>query len=82
MARDLAGLGTDPAALLHSTSWRFRLDKVVLTYAAVPDPDPAGACDVRATLDSSKWLGAEAAGLNAVDEGAPLNRSEHRRRSG
>jgi hypothetical protein len=46
LARDLAGLGTDPAGLLHSTSWRFRNNRVVLTYAALPDPAPVGAVAV------------------------------------
>jgi hypothetical protein len=46
VARDLAGVGTGPAALLHSTSWRFRHDRVVLTYAALPDPEPAGSVPV------------------------------------
>src|SRR6185436_10009444 len=49
IARDLAGLDASDAAadaatgaaLLHSTSWRFRRDRVVVTYAALPDPDPA-----------------------------------------
>ena len=40
VARDLAGLADEPAGLLHSTSWRFHRNRVVLTYAALPDPDP------------------------------------------
>jgi hypothetical protein len=52
LARDLAGFGAglngDPTGLLHSTSWRFQRDRVVLTYAALPDPDPAGAVPVPA----------------------------------
>jgi hypothetical protein len=44
VARRLAGVPpSDPAGLLHSTSWRFDAGRVVLTYAALPDPDP-GAC--------------------------------------
>lgn len=46
VARDLAGLRGGPAGLLHSTSWRFQHDRVVLTYAALPDADPAGAVEV------------------------------------
>lgn len=46
VARDLSGLDVDPAGLLHSTSWRFQHDRVVLTYAALPDPDPRGAVPV------------------------------------
>lgn len=46
--RALALSGLDPGGvpvgvLLHSTSWRFDPNGVVLTYAALPDPDPAGA---------------------------------------
>ncbi|NUT36661.1 MAG: hypothetical protein HOV79_26705 [Hamadaea sp.] len=29
-----------PGALLHSTSWRYARGSVVLTYVALPDPDP------------------------------------------
>jgi len=46
LARELAGFSAgdaDPARLLHSTSWRFAGGAVVLTYAALPDPRPAGA---------------------------------------
>jgi hypothetical protein len=43
LARNLAGLTLcTPGATLHSTSWRFADDSVVLTYAALPDPAPAG----------------------------------------
>jgi hypothetical protein len=37
-ARSLAGSGV---RLLHSTSWRHTGDGIVLTYVALPDPDPA-----------------------------------------
>lgn len=43
-----AGLNGDPTRLLQSTSWRFQRDRVVLTYAALPDPDPAAAVPVPA----------------------------------
>lgn len=43
VARRLAGL---ESGLLHSTSWRFQRDRVVLTYAALPDPAPAGGAEV------------------------------------
>lgn len=44
VARRLAGLGpSDPAGLLHSTSWRFDAGRIVLTYVALPDPAP-GPC--------------------------------------
>jgi hypothetical protein len=35
--------GARPGQLLHSTSWRFVADSVVLTYVAMPDPTPVGA---------------------------------------
>jgi hypothetical protein len=41
LARQLARLHHE--GLLHSTSWRFDAGAVVLTYAALPDPSPAGA---------------------------------------
>ena len=42
-ARELAGLGADvPAAtVVHSTSWRPHSNGLILTYAVLPDPDPA-----------------------------------------
>ncbi len=39
----LADGTTDGGALLHSTSWRYEPGAVVLTYAALPDPDPTDA---------------------------------------
>ena len=51
-ARELAGLGpVMPAAtVVHSTSWRPIAEGLILTYAVVPDPDPAEGtvCDVPA----------------------------------
>lgn len=42
IARRLAGLSVcTPGGLLHSTSWRIEQSAVVVTYAALPDPDPA-----------------------------------------
>jgi hypothetical protein len=43
-ARELAGLGTDVPAttVVHSTSWRPTPGGLTLTYAVLPDPDPAG----------------------------------------
>jgi hypothetical protein len=49
LARELAGFAPwspDPARLLHSTSWRFEGGSVVLTYAALPDPQPAQASPI------------------------------------
>ena len=45
VARALAGFdgATPSGALIHSTSWRAQHHGVVLTYAALPDPSPAGA---------------------------------------
>jgi hypothetical protein len=41
VARTAAGLATGSApTLLHSTSWRHDDGHVVLTYVALPDPDP------------------------------------------
>jgi hypothetical protein len=37
-ARSLAGHGV---GLLHSTSWRHTADGLLLTYVALPDPDPS-----------------------------------------
>lgn len=38
----LAGFvgGVSDGRMLHSTSWRFAAGRIVLTYAALPDPDP------------------------------------------
>jgi hypothetical protein len=52
----LSGLGRDGhgspvGVLLHSTSWRFGPTGVVLTYAALPDPDPGGAVSLVAPPD-------------------------------
>ena len=43
-ARELAGLATavPTATVVHSTSWRPTPDGLILTYAVLPDPDPAG----------------------------------------
>jgi hypothetical protein len=43
LALHLSGLTLcTPGATLHSTSWRFADQSIVLTYAALPDPAPAG----------------------------------------
>jgi len=49
LARTLAGLheAARPGALLHSTSWRYGPAGVILTYAALPDPDPLDAALLR-----------------------------------
>jgi hypothetical protein len=38
LARQMIDLGPD--AVLHSTSWRFEDDRIVITFAVTPDPDP------------------------------------------
>ncbi|PZS39605.1 MAG: hypothetical protein DLM62_07355 [Pseudonocardiales bacterium] len=42
-ACELAGLGAEvpTATVVHSTSWRPNADGLILTYAVLPDPDPA-----------------------------------------
>lgn len=41
LAIRLSGLSLcTPGALLHSTSWRYDTGTLVLTYAALPDPNP------------------------------------------
>jgi hypothetical protein len=42
-ARELAGLGTTvpTATVVHSTSWRHGPAGLILTYAVLPDPNPA-----------------------------------------
>jgi hypothetical protein len=42
-ARELAGLGTNvpTATVVHSTSWRHGPAGLILTYAVLPDPNPA-----------------------------------------
>ena len=43
LARGLSGLtACTPGAALHSTSWRYADEGVVLTYVALPDPRPLG----------------------------------------
>lgn len=38
-----AGARPGDGRVLHSTSWRFAEGRIVLTYAALPDPEPATA---------------------------------------
>ncbi len=42
-ARELANLSADAhiGTVVHSTSWRPTPDGLILTYAVLPDPDPA-----------------------------------------
>ena len=59
LALSLAGLTLcTPGALLHSTSWRYDAGTLVLTYAALPDPEPAEsrAVDVDAMVISGSPL--------------------------
>jgi hypothetical protein len=44
VARQASGLTPQTRdGLLHSTSWRYEQDRVVLTYVAIPDVDPGAA---------------------------------------
>jgi hypothetical protein len=43
VARRALGERLGPGSVLHSTSWRFDQDRLVITYAVAPDPDPAAA---------------------------------------
>lgn len=52
VARRLAGSGQ--VDVLHSTSWRFEAGRILLTYVALPDPDPRDAV----TLDPSAEIAA------------------------
>ncbi len=62
-ARQLAGLGADvPAAtVVHSTSWRPTPDGLILTYAVLPDPDPAAGTAQPVPADASVACSADAA---------------------
>lgn len=63
----LACFDGDTAAdgrVLHSTSWRFAAGRIVLTYAALPDPDPSAAAVLRAPA-------APAIGLDPVTPSPP-----------
>lgn len=40
--------------VLHSTSWRFTTGRIVLTYAALPDPDPATATILHAPAEPAR----------------------------
>lgn len=57
-----------PGALLHSTSWREENGTIVLTYAALPDPDPRSAetrpVNVDAMVASSSPLVPSPCGLD------------------
>ena len=53
-ARRLAGFaegGPPGGGILHSTSWRFASGQIVLTYAALPDPDPRSAAILHAPAE-------------------------------
>ncbi|MGX6607480.1 hypothetical protein ACWKSP_35945 [Micromonosporaceae bacterium Da 78-11] len=40
--------------ILHSTSWRFDAGQIVLTYAALPDPDPSTASTLHAPPEPAR----------------------------
>ncbi len=62
-ARELAGLGADvpTATVVHSTSWRPTPDGLILTYAVLPDPDPAGGTVRAVPADATVVCSADAA---------------------
>lgn len=71
----LSGLpGDEPGVpggpLLHSTSWRFDPGGVVLTYAALPDPDPTGALPLLSPPEL-------AASVDALAPSPPAVAAEH-----
>ncbi len=61
--RELAGLGADvpTATVVHSTSWRPTAAGLILTYAVLPDPDPAGAVVHAVPADATVACSADAA---------------------
>ncbi len=62
-ARELAGLGADlpTATVVHSTSWRPNANGLILTYAVLPDPDPAEATVRAVPADATIVCSADAA---------------------
>ncbi len=64
LARDLTGLTVE--GLLHSTSWRFDRGAVVLTYAALPDPQPLGSQPLDATRPTPYAIDPLAPALDGV----------------
>jgi hypothetical protein len=64
-ARELAGLDSPapPGTVVHSTSWRPTGGGLILTYAVLPDPDPA--------WDSVRAVPAQAHIVCSADAAAP-----------
>jgi hypothetical protein len=62
-ARELAGLGAGlpTATVVHSTSWRPNANGLILTYAVLPDPDPAEATVRAVPADATIVCSADAA---------------------
>lgn len=62
-ACELAGLGVDlpTATVVHSTSWRPSANGLILTYAVLPDPDPAAAIVRAVPADATIACSADAA---------------------
>ncbi|MEV6347107.1 hypothetical protein [Actinoplanes sp. NPDC051851] len=57
LARRLAGFTESsaiPGRMVHSTSWRFDAGRIVLTYAALPDPDPRTAVFHEAPVETAR----------------------------
>ena len=62
-ARELAGLGTEVPAttVVHSTSWRPTPGGLILTYAVLPDPNPADGAVHAVPADARVVCSADAA---------------------
>ncbi|HEY6421803.1 MAG TPA: hypothetical protein VIY28_00875 [Pseudonocardiaceae bacterium] len=62
-ACELAGLGAEvpTATVVHSTSWRPTPDGLILTYAVLPDPDPAEGAVQAVPTDARMVCSADAA---------------------
>jgi len=62
-ACELAGLAADvpTATVVHSTSWRPNADGLILTYAVLPDPNPAEATVRAVPADATIVCSADAA---------------------
>lgn len=62
-ARELAGLGAEvtTGTVVHSTSWRPTPHGLTLTYAVLPDPDPAESTGQAVPADAHIICSADAA---------------------
>jgi hypothetical protein len=70
-ARRLAGFTADQppdGGVLHSTSWRFAGGQIVLTYAALPDPDPGTATVLHPPAEPARGIASMAPSPPQVDQ--------------